>query len=83
MFSSYLIFTSLSPLSRLFSYAPGISFSLFIINLFILMFCLQNVLIGMDMRTYENRRMTGEYDISDSISIDEIAFDDEYFEVTI
>ena len=47
------------------------------------MFCLQNVLIGMDMRTYENRRMTGEYDISDSISIDEIAFDDEYFEVTI
>ena len=83
MFSSYLIFTSLSPLSLLFSYAPGISFSLFIINLFILMLCLQNFLIGMDMRTYENRRMTGEYDISDSISIDEIAFDDEYFEVTI
>ncbi|GMN63535.1 hypothetical protein TIFTF001_032611 [Ficus carica] len=40
-----------------------------------------NALIGMDMPIYENRRMSGEYNISDSGSIDEIAFDDDYFEV--
>lgn len=35
------------------------------------------------MPIYENRRMIGEYDINDGSNVDEIAFDDEYFEVTI
>ncbi|XP_062107757.1 uncharacterized protein At3g49140 [Humulus lupulus] len=39
-----------------------------------------NVLIGMDMPIYENRRITGEYSILDS-DIDELLFDDDYFEV--
>ncbi|XP_024022118.1 uncharacterized protein At3g49140 isoform X2 [Morus notabilis] len=41
-----------------------------------------NALIGMDMPMYENKRVAGEYNISDnSGSIDEIPFDDDYFEV--
>lgn len=35
------------------------------------------------MPIYENRRMAGEYNISDSGSNDEIAFDDDYFEVRV
>ncbi|KAF4361663.1 hypothetical protein G4B88_015286 [Cannabis sativa] len=43
-------------------------------------FILQNALIGMDMPIYENRRIIGEYNIFDS-DIDELLFDDDYFEV--
>ncbi|POO03405.1 hypothetical protein TorRG33x02_006100 [Trema orientale] len=40
-----------------------------------------NALIGMDMPIYENRRIAGEHNISDSGNIDEMAFDDDYFEI--
>ncbi|KAF3457410.1 hypothetical protein FNV43_RR02067 [Rhamnella rubrinervis] len=40
-----------------------------------------NALIGMDMPIYENRRISGEYNISDSSNSDEIPFDDDYYEV--
>ena len=38
----------------------------------------QNVLIGMDIPIYENRRKAGEYNISS----DETLFGDDYFEVS-
>lgn len=41
----------------------------------------QNALIGMDMPIYENRRISGEYNISDSSNSDEIPFEDDYYEV--
>ncbi|KAM6546075.1 hypothetical protein CsatB_026811 [Cannabis sativa] len=39
-----------------------------------------NALIGMAMPIYENKRIIGEYNIFDS-DIDELLFDDDYFEV--
>ncbi|XP_034685837.1 uncharacterized protein At3g49140 isoform X2 [Vitis riparia] len=40
-----------------------------------------NALIGMDLSLYKNRRVAGEYNISESGSTDDISLDDDYFEV--
>ncbi|RVW59935.1 hypothetical protein CK203_086935 [Vitis vinifera] len=41
----------------------------------------KNALIGMDLSLYKNRRVAGEYNISESGSTDDISLDDDYFEV--
>lgn len=40
-----------------------------------------NALIGMDIPLYENKRIPGEYKISDINGVDDMSFDDDYFEV--
>ncbi|XP_050213029.2 uncharacterized protein At3g49140 isoform X2 [Mercurialis annua] len=40
-----------------------------------------NVLIGMDIPMYENKRIANEYNVFDIVSMDDIPFDDDYFEV--
>ncbi|RVW92369.1 hypothetical protein CK203_032468 [Vitis vinifera] len=42
---------------------------------------IRNALIGMDLSLYKNRRVAGEYNISESGSTDDISLDDDYFEV--
>ncbi|XP_021644069.2 uncharacterized protein At3g49140 isoform X3 [Hevea brasiliensis] len=41
----------------------------------------ENVLIGIDIPMYENKRVASEYDVFDIGSTDDILFDDDYFEV--
>uniref|UniRef100_A0A2P2KPW8 Uncharacterized protein At3g49140 n=1 Tax=Rhizophora mucronata TaxID=61149 RepID=A0A2P2KPW8_RHIMU len=41
-----------------------------------------NVLIGMDIPMYENKRLASEYNVFKVGSSDDIPFDDDYFEVT-
>lgn len=42
---------------------------------------MQNCLIGIDIPMYENKRVASEYDVFDVSSVDDIPFDDDYFEV--
>ncbi|XP_021610841.1 uncharacterized protein At3g49140 isoform X3 [Manihot esculenta] len=40
-----------------------------------------NCLIGIDIPMYENKRVASEYDVFDVSSVDDIPFDDDYFEI--
>jgi hypothetical protein len=42
----------------------------------------QNVLIGMDIPMYENKKVVNEYNIFNFGSEDDIPFDEDYFEVS-
>lgn len=42
----------------------------------------QNVLIGMDIPMYENKKVVNEYNIFNVGSEDDIPFDEDYFEVS-
>jgi len=46
------------------------------------MHSLQNVLIGMDIPIYENKKVANEYSIFNIGSEDDLPFDEDYFEVS-
>jgi len=48
----------------------------------VFMHSLQNVLIGMDIPIYENKKVANEYSIFNIGSEDDLPFDEDYFEVS-